>query len=655
MGLRYALALLVLSSGADAAAVEWPFDMRVERVDKVAEGLRVTTTGAGLGLRPSEDRILLVQRIGGRRVLGTVEPGRGVMEGLRVTAQDDQQVVLESDSGVRFEVTCDSVLRVTCPPGLVTGMTVGARTSHEPDFRPEYVRSTREGTLILDERGGLGVYPLFPAETRPAVSGGPEGCELQVRVPPGEDLVICVCPPRPYNWRQHHEERIVHQFPELTHGVPGDSPRPLPTDEELVAWRKMGNILVLHLEFWDGFGIQHIKPRDPARFRQVVRLAHELGYLVLPYSSPYYYTPAVAPGGKLRDNAVDLYMAQAKWLLEEYGVDGLYWDGVFPDVENAWECARRMRQLLGRGRLYVHCTTLPLRDPDLPVPFVDTWADYLLRGEGLGREHIDPIYLRYVASGYNISNAIGELCYETCRVDRTMFDWALEANVRIPYWPGRQLYGTKAYFLSPEEDALFKGYYVPAADGVTGPTAYAKLTPAGAVQRQARRAEQDRALAAGEAEFRRYLAERKAKLQDASADNLAAFKGGECSDYSRSVWSPHGIGHRLEYATDQNPETYWAADHPPVWLTIDLGKVETISKVRVTNYFADKRYYHYRVDLSEDNSGWTKVGEKTNDALATAAGDLYEFPPTAARYVRVTMLYNSANWGQHVSEVWVSR
>jgi len=53
MGVKRTLALLVLSSSAATAAVEWPFDMRVERVDKVADGFRVTTTGAGLELRPS--------------------------------------------------------------------------------------------------------------------------------------------------------------------------------------------------------------------------------------------------------------------------------------------------------------------------------------------------------------------------------------------------------------------------------------------------------------------------------------------------------------------------------------------------------------------------------------------------------------------------
>jgi hypothetical protein len=386
-----------------------------------------------------------------------------------------------------------------------------------------------------------------------------------------------------------------------------------------------------------------------------VDLAHRLGYLVLPYSSTYYYTPARTADGKLREDAVDLYLDEARWLLEEYGVDGLYWDGVFDDVLQAWECARRMRALLGSKRLYVHCTTTPLMNPELPCPCVDTWADYLLRGEGLDRSRIDPLYLRYVASGLGSSNAIGELCYETCRADRPMLDWALQASVRIPYWPGLQVHSGKSYFLSPEEAKLFQDYYVPAADRVRGPRDYAPLAAQGLKARQDRRNELAAARAANEAALKRYLDAQRARLAGPAPDNLAAFQGGECSDYVTRGEGPHGLGYRVEYATDQNPETYWAADFPPQWLTVDLGRVETITRVRVMNYFGDKRYYHYQVDVSRDGREWVKVGEKLNDALATAEGDLYRFAPCPARYVRVTMLYNSANCGQHIAELAVYR
>jgi hypothetical protein len=630
-------AVLVLSLiAAGGWAAPWPFDMRVERVDTVGDTVRVTTTGAGFEFLTASGEVRLIQRIGGRRPLGPFCVYHDDLVGLRVTTQDERQVTLQADGGLKLQVTCDSVLKVTPPDRKLVELYA--------DFRPDWVRSTKEGTLALDERGGVGMYPLFAAEERPAGV-----YSFQMWVPPGESVAVCVCPPREYDWKQHHSERIVHQFPELVAKVPGDSPRPLPTDDELRTWRSMGNVLVLHLEFWDGFGIQHIRPRDPERFRQVVTLAHELGYLVVPYSSTYYYTPAVAPDGKLRDDAVDLYLDEAKWLLDTYEVDGLYWDGVFPDVGRAWECAWRMREILGSRRLYVHATTLPLWDPDLPVPFVDAWADYTLRGEGLGRDHVDPIYLRYVASGYNISNAIGELCYETCRVAPDMMQWALEANVRLPYWPGQQVYGVKEYFLSAEEDVRFRRDYVPAADSVTGEAVFARLAAGGQARREARREEKAKALAAGEAALGQYLQDQRAKVGESG--NLAAFSALSWSEYCDRPEGLHGIGYRPEYATDGNLETYWAADHPPVSLVIGLGKLATISRIRVTNYFGDPRYYHYRVEVSANASEWTPVVEKTNDNLATADGDLHEFPPVRAAYVRVVMLHNSSNWGQHVAEV----
>ncbi len=624
---------------AETDSSAWPFDMRVENVEQLGNAVRVTTTGAEFEFLMASGDVRLIQRIGGRRAVGSVFLGADAFAGLRVTAQDAQHVVLEAARGRQLQVTCDSVLKTTAGPATAVKLI--------SELEAEWVRSTREGTMLLDERGGVG---LFPLDTTGTPTRG-DRAEYELAVPAGNSVAVCVCPPREYNWKQHHEERIVHQFPELAARVPGDSPRPLPTDEELVAWRNQGNVLVLHLEFWDGFGVQHIKPKDPARFRQVVKLAHELGYLVVPYSSTYYYRPASLADGKLRDDAVDLYLEEAKWLLDEYGVDGLYWDGVFLDVQKAWECARRMRKILGSKRLYVHNTWMPLWDPDMPVPFVDTWADYTLRGETLGREHVDPIYLRYVASGYNISNAIGELCYESCRVGQDMMEWALEANVRIPYWPGAQVVGTKEYFLSKDEDARFRSFYVPAADGVTDANAYAGLAESGRIRREAAWQQRAQALAAGRQAAAKHLAAQR--VQVGETDNLAAFKGGACSEYSTSVWSPHGIGHLIEYATDGDPETFWAADHPPHWLSIDLGKVQTIRVVRVTNYFADKRFYHYTVEVSADGDQWVKVGEKLNDDLATAEGDRHEFAAVKARYVKVTMLHNSANWGLHVAELGV--
>ncbi|MDI9585494.1 MAG: discoidin domain-containing protein, partial [Acidobacteriota bacterium] len=465
-------------------------------------------------------------------------------------------------------------------------------------------------------------------------------------------------PPREYNWKQHNEERIVHQFPQLEPGqwvTNGNSPRGLPTDEDLVAWRQFAKVLVLHLEFWDGFGVRHIKPKDPVRFRQVVDLAHELGYLVLPYSSPYYYQPALEPGGKLRPDAVAVYLEEARWLLDEYKVDGLYWDGEFMDILQAWECTRETRKLLGDRRLYVHCTTMPLPYTELYCPFVNTWADYLLRGEGQPRPTVDETYLRYVVSGYNISNAIGELCYDGCRVDRTVADWAVRSNARIPYWPGLQVHGGRKYFLDPGEEEVFRNYYLPAADQVKGPADYAPLAAVSRRELTARRAQLEAEDRAAHQALADYLNARREEFGPRVADNLAAFRSGECQDFVRRRSGPHRVGYPPEYATDQNAETYWGADFLPQWATIDLGGTEIVSRIRLQTYFGDKRYYHYRVEVSTDNETWQLVGEKADNALSTESGDEYRFAPRQARYVRVTILHNSANNAGHIVELGVYR
>jgi len=66
-------------------------------------------------------------------------------------------------------------------------------------------------------------------------------------------------------------------------------------------------------------------------------------------------------------------------------------------------------------------------------PAVDTYADCILRGE-----HLYPFdfnYLRYVISGYNISNSIGYVCLEgPIDFRRKLIDACLLVNARLPYW-----------------------------------------------------------------------------------------------------------------------------------------------------------------------------------------------------------------------------
>ncbi|MCX7599711.1 MAG: discoidin domain-containing protein, partial [Armatimonadetes bacterium] len=531
----------------------------------------------------------------------------------------------------------------------------------EGAFSPEYLRHGQGAALALDDRGGLGIFVLEEIPVHPRVEQSRKAFRMSYGLSAPGDFLLCVCPPREYDWKRDRADRIVHFFPSLIGPDPGFSDNPLPTNEELARWREFCNVLVLHLETWNGYQTARPQARDEKRLREVLALARKLGYRRLIYASPIYFAPAYEPGdygGRLRDNAVDLFLDHATWMIETYDLDGIYWDGLFMDLLKAWDCARRMRQILGPRLLYYHNTFFPLTPSDWGVypPFVDTYADYMLRGESFDRRRVDPIYLRYEVSGHNISNAIGTLCYDGCRIDEAMVDWCLEANVRIPYWPGAQVLGGRKYFLTPEEDRIYREYYIPAEAKIGGPEDYEKLARAGRARREARRQELEALQRQREAALREYLRAQKVSMTPQQRENLAALRPVLWSDYTNRGEQMHGLGYRPEYVNDLNPETIWGADRPPAqWVAVDLGRTETISRVRVINYHADRRYYHYRVEVSTDGRTWRKIGEKLDNELATAEGNTFAFEPLPARYVRVLMLYNSANVGLHVGELEVYR
>jgi alpha-N-acetylglucosaminidase len=115
-------------------------------------------------------------------------------------------------------------------------------------------------------------------------------------------------------------------------------------------------------------------------------------------------------------------------------------------------------------------------------------------------------------------------------------------------------------------------------------------------------------------------------------------------------------GHPPELAVDGNAGDPWGgswwATPAPQWLTVDLGAPTVIDAVRVYPFWADGRAYQYTVAISLDNATWTVVGDRsTNERPATAMGELFRLAPQQARYVRVSMLHNTANEAVHLTEV----
>jgi len=99
-------------------------------------------------------------------------------------------------------------------------------------------------------------------------------------------------------------------------------------------------------------------------------------------------------------------------------------------------------------------------------------------------------------------------------------------------------------------------------------------------------------------------------------------------------------------------DTHWSVNPSPGWLEVDLETAVTLDQVHLYCWWGDDRSYQYVIDLSEDGKTWKRVVDAaTNTAKTTDQGYRHTFAPTKARYIRVTMLKNTANSAIHISEL----
>ena len=103
--------------------------------------------------------------------------------------------------------------------------------------------------------------------------------------------------------------------------------------------------------------------------------------------------------------------------------------------------------------------------------------------------------------------------------------------------------------------------------------------------------------------------------------------------------------------TDGTVGYYWTGPTYPASFEIDLGEVTAVEKMVAYPYNDGSRYYHYTIEVSEDGETYTQVAEKSDNTPETAEGTTYEFEEAVnARYVKVTMTYNSSNMAVHMRE-----
>ncbi|MCX7598575.1 MAG: discoidin domain-containing protein, partial [Armatimonadetes bacterium] len=118
-------------------------------------------------------------------------------------------------------------------------------------------------------------------------------------------------------------------------------------------------------------------------------------------------------------------------------------------------------------------------------------------------------------------------------------------------------------------------------------------------------------------------------------------------------------GHPPSHAVDGDASrsSYWGATPYPAWWQVDLGSAKRLGVIRVVTYWDEgfeRRYYQFRVLVSEDGQTWQQVGDMSeNTEPAAPRGVDFRVGGRKARYLRVEMLKNSANIGVHLVEVMV--
>jgi hypothetical protein len=100
---------------------------------------------------------------------------------------------------------------------------------------------------------------------------------------------------------------------------------------------------------------------------------------------------------------------------------------------------------------------------------------------------------------------------------------------------------------------------------------------------------------------------------------------------------------------DSSLSNYWGTAGSsgfPQWLKLDLWSVVPVNRLTTHFFDGDSRNYTYSIDVSMDGSNWTNVvAPKASRGLVTD-----NFAITMARYVRLTVLGNTATSGADVEE-----
>ncbi|MHB9036983.1 MAG: family 16 glycoside hydrolase [Armatimonadota bacterium] len=411
------------------------YNMLVSGYTDVNNTVTVESTGATCAADRNTSVISLTQKIPATRGLGSITFSDSFLSNMSVQQSTDGATILSSANG-QIKIQNDSIIALK--PNIAVNVTVGLGFTplwSALDSSPNY--------LLLDMDGGLGIFP------KGLVSNivdhlGLDGT-LQLSISAGQEVVFSVCPPRAYDWQKSFNDRLVTHYTV-------DPQTVYPTDAQIAGYTQYGNILLLASDatLWQNWWLGY-EPINSAELTRVINTCHANGMKLVLYVSPGFYVNGTPMEGEARirvpkagevdmntrigENA-DLFLAEIQRLCDRFDIDGLYFDGLYlNNAANSYYVVRKTRQILGsNGTLIVHTSDSPPRFYSyLYWPSIDTYSDYIMRGERESQMWDDPAYLRCLISTYNISNTIGMLVDSVVSFipDQVFLDRMLNNNIRM--------------------------------------------------------------------------------------------------------------------------------------------------------------------------------------------------------------------------------
>lgn len=109
-------------------------------------------------------------------------------------------------------------------------------------------------------------------------------------------------------------------------------------------------------------------------------------------------------------------------------------------------------------------------------------------------------------------------------------------------------------------------------------------------------------------------------------------------------------GNLPQNTLDHNLETRWSASGDGQWIRYDFGALTLVDRVTVAWYLGDTRRALFEIAVSPDAVTWTTVftGQSSGQTLEP---EIYDFPQTNTRYVRLLGHMNTSSQWNSITEV----